>query len=146
MAKEQLIKALNKALEMEHAARIQYLSHAELVDGLGAEPVVERLKEIAGDEKDHEEKFRRLVAILGGTPSMGLYTTHAAKGTKQILEVNLAGEKEAIDYYKTIMDLIKSSKDDLKYHYYTFEHEVRHVIKDEEEHVEEISLLLGIND
>lgn len=29
MAKQELIKMLNGALELEHAARIQYLAHAE---------------------------------------------------------------------------------------------------------------------
>jgi bacterioferritin (cytochrome b1) len=52
---------LNKALELEHAARIQYLAHAELVAGLNAEPIIERLKEIAGDEEKHEQKFRTLI-------------------------------------------------------------------------------------
>lgn len=33
MTKEGIIKMLNQALELEHAARIQYLAHAEILDG-----------------------------------------------------------------------------------------------------------------
>lgn len=60
--KEELIKMLNTALELEHAARIQYLTHAELISGLSAEKVIERLKEIASDEEKHENIFRTLIS------------------------------------------------------------------------------------
>ena len=43
-AKEDIVKLLNEALALEHAARIQYLAHAELVDGLNSEPIIARLK------------------------------------------------------------------------------------------------------
>ena len=46
MAKEKLVKLLNEALELEHQAMIQYLSHAETVDGLNSEPIIARLKEL----------------------------------------------------------------------------------------------------
>lgn len=143
--KAKLVGMLNKALELEHAARIQYLSHAELVKGIESEKVVERLKEIAEDEKKHEEKFRKLVgSYLGGVPSMGLSETHNAKGTQEILKVNLKGEKEAIDFYKKIYDKVVGGRDKLKYEFETLEHEIRHVIIDEEEHVMELSALLGV--
>jgi bacterioferritin (cytochrome b1) len=142
--KKELITMLNHALELEHAARIQYLAHAELVSGLGAEAIVERLKEIAADELKHEEKFRNLIGgYLGGEPTMGLAETHRAKDVKKILEVNLKGEKEAIDFYKQIYRKVIESQRDLQYQFETLEHEIRHVIVDEQEHVVELSLLLG---
>lgn len=142
--KQELVKMLNAALELEHAARIQYLAHAELVKGIGAEKVIERLKEIAQDEEKHEAMFRNLIGgYLGGEPAMSLAPVHKAKNTKKILEVNLKGEKDAIDYYKQIYKKVVDNKDKLKYEFETLEHEIRHVITDEQEHVLEISLLLG---
>ncbi len=142
--KKELITMLNRALELEHAARIQYLAHAELVNGLGAEAIIERLKEIASDELKHEEKFRNLIgSYLGGEPTMGLAETHRAKDVKKILEVNLKGEKEAIDFYKQIYRKVIESQRDLQYQFETLEHEIRHVIVDEQEHIVELSLLLG---
>jgi bacterioferritin (cytochrome b1) len=141
--KKQLIEMLNHALELEHAARIQYLAHAELIGGLGAEKIVERLKEIAGDELKHEEMFRNLIgSYLGGEPSMSLAETHQAKDIKKILEVNLKGEKDAIDFYKQIYRKVIDSQKSLQYEFETLEHEIRHVIVDEQEHVVELSLLL----
>lgn len=143
--KEEIIKLLNRALELEHAARIQYLAHAELIKGIYSEPVVSRLKEIASDEQKHEEKFRALIGeYLGGEPSMGLAETHRAGEEKKILEVNLKGEKDAIDFYKEIYKKVLDNKTGLQYEYETLEHEIRHVIIDEQEHVAELSQLLGI--
>lgn len=137
----------NKALELEHAARIQYLAHAEQVDGLNAEPIIARLKEIAEDEKKHEEMFREIIGgYLGGVPSMGMSKTHPARTIKEILETNLKDEKHAVDVYTEILKSIREMKEGLRYQYYQLEHKLRHVIMDEQEHISELSLLLGIRE
>src|SRR3990167_7691067 len=113
--KKKLVDMLNKALELEHAARIQYLAHAELIKGLGAEKIIERLKEIASDEEKHEGKLRNLIGnFLDGEPVMKIAETHRAKETKAILEVNRKGEKDAIDFYKQIYRKVVASKEDRK--------------------------------
>jgi len=144
MSKQELVEMLNQALELEHAARIQYLAHAEQVDGLNAEPIVARLKEIAGDEKKHEEMFREMIGgYLDGVPSISMAETHPAKTIKEILEINLKDEKHAVDVYTGIMDKIREMKEELKYEYLQLEHGIRHVIMDEQEHISELRLLLG---
>jgi bacterioferritin (cytochrome b1) len=143
--KKELAEMVNRALELEHAARIQYLTHAELVNGLNAEPIIKRLEEIASDEQKHEEKFRNLIAnYLGGEPSMSLAETHKAKNIEEILHVNLKAEKDAIDFYKQIYEKATDNKSSLQYEFETLEHEIRHVILDEQEHVVEISILLRL--
>ncbi|MDD5593497.1 MAG: ferritin-like domain-containing protein [Candidatus Margulisbacteria bacterium] len=143
--KEELVKMLNQALELEHAARIQYLAHAELIKGQTAEKIIERLKEIASDEQKHEGIFRELIGnYLNGEPVMTLAPTHRANETVAILEVNLKGEKDAIDYYKQIYQKVTDNKKELPYEFETLEHQIRHVIIDEQEHVTELSLLLGL--
>ncbi|MGE5280483.1 MAG: ferritin-like domain-containing protein [Deltaproteobacteria bacterium] len=142
--KKELAGMLNKALELEHAARIQYLAHAQLVKGANAEKIVERLEEIASDEAKHEEMFRNLVgSYLGGEPTMGMAAVHRAQELDDILTVNRKNEKEAIDFYKAIYKKACDNKDALPYVFERIEHDVRHVILDEEEHVVELSLLLG---
>lgn len=144
MAKEKLVEMLNKALGMEHAARIQYLSHAEIVNGINAEPIIARLKELASDEKSHEDIFREMIGgYLDGVPSMDISETKTAKTIEDILKVNLAAEKHAVDYYLEIYNKIIEMKGELKYEFYQLEHSMRHVIQDEQEHISEIKLLLG---
>ncbi|VVB54956.1 Ferritin-like domain protein [uncultured archaeon] len=143
-ARTEIIQLLNKALELEHQANIQYLSHAEVIDGLNCEPIIERLKEIASDEAKHAEKFRTLIGdFLDGTPSVNMAKAVNAKTIKDILEVNLKGEKEAVDYYKTILKKISDNKDNLPYTFLTLEHDIRHVIMDEQEHIAELRRLLS---
>ncbi len=142
--KEDVVKLLNDALALEHAARIQYLAHAELVRGLNAEKIIERLTEIAGDEAKHQEKFRTLIGdYLFDEPTMAVAKTHQAEDIPEILEQNLRNEKEAIDLYKLIYKKIVDNKDSFQYEFEMLEHEIRHIIVDEEEHVAELLRLLG---
>ena len=144
MAREELIELLNQALQLEHAARIQYLAHAQQVDGLDAEPIISRLKEIADDERKHEEVFRELIGgYLDGVPSMGMAATHAAGTVDEILQVNLKDEKHAVDVYLGILEKLREMREELKYEYFQLEHGVRHVIQDEQEHISELKLLMG---
>jgi len=144
MTKESIIKLLNQALELEHAARIQYLNHAEIIDGLNAEPLITRLKEIAGDEQKHEGIFREIVGdILGGVPSMGVAKTFPGKDINQMLEQNLKNEKEAIVFYTKILETLHNEKKDLPFEFQKMEHDVRHVIIDEQEHAAELKILLA---
>jgi bacterioferritin (cytochrome b1) len=141
---EELISMLNSALELEHAARIQYLAHAEQVSGLYAEPVISRLKEIANDELKHEQKFRTLIGdYLGGVPTMRLGEVSKATSMEDIFHINIRQEKHGIDLYQQIYEKIIGNKTQLQYQYQYMEHEIRHIIVDEEEHIAELSRLLG---
>jgi bacterioferritin (cytochrome b1) len=142
MSKEKIIELLNHGLELEHAAFIQYLSHAEMVDGINAEPVIARLKEIANDEKGHQEKFRTLIGDLGGIPSVNFTQRHPAKTVQEILEVNLKDEKTAVDTYRQILEELKKEKGQ-GYYDHLLEHEIRHILMEEQEHITELELLLG---
>jgi len=146
MPKEELVKMLNQALELEHAARIQYLAHAEQVDGLDAEPIIARLKELADDEKKHEEMFREMIgSYLGGVPSMNKAESRGAKTTQEVLKVNLNDERHAVDVYTGIMEKMRKMQDELKYEYLQLEHSLRHIIMDEQEHISELKMLLGMD-
>jgi bacterioferritin (cytochrome b1) len=142
MTKEKIIDLLNHALELEHGAYVQYLSHAEVVEGINAEPIIARLKEIADDEKKHQDEFRTLIGALGGVPSMEIAETHPAKSIEEILEVNLKDEKIAVDTYRKILEELKKEKGK-GYYDHLLEHNVRHILMEEQEHITELELLQG---
>ena len=142
--RKELIDMMNKALRLEHAARIQYLTHAEQVDGLNSEAIIARIKEIAEDEKMHEDMFREMIGgYLGGVPTMDLDETRSASDVKEIIDVNLEDEKDALGHYKNIYKKLSDNKHEMPYIYETLEHELRHIIIDEQEHVMELKQLLG---
>ncbi len=143
MPKEKLIEMLNRGLELEHQAEAQYLSHATLLAGETADALTERLVEIAGDEHKHADLFRKCIEMLNGTPSIKMAAGHPAKTNGEILNVNLKDERDAVDFYRTIMEELKSCRNELKYEYEYIEHKLRHIIMDEEEHALELRTLLG---
>ncbi len=73
---------------------------------------------------------------------MGIAETHPAKTVREILEQNLKDEKEAVDTYRRIYEAIVKERGK-GYYDFLLEHEVRHVIMDEQEHITELELLLG---
>lgn len=74
---------------------------------------------------------------------MGMAETHPAKTIREILEVNLRDERHAVDVYLGIMEKIKEMKEELRYEFYQLEHNIRHIIMDEQEHISELKLLIG---
>lgn len=142
---EELMALLNKALEMEHQAYIQYLGHAELVDGLISEPIEARLKEIAEDEERHQKMLRAVIGkILSGTPSLKMTEAHPGGSITEILKVNLSDEIEAVDIYTKILEKLSEEKANLPYQYLKIEHEIRHILIDEQEHISELKQLLEL--
>ena len=139
--KEQIINELNKALEVEYSAIIMYLHHAEFVTGLNAEPIIERLKEIASDEEKHRDMIRERIVVLGGVPStkLGDLKISQSDNIKEMLKYELKEELVAVKLYQKILGLVKQLDNSE-----TLYHSIYHLIQDEQEHVEELKRLLAI--
>jgi bacterioferritin (cytochrome b1) len=143
-SREQLIEMLNRALALEYAVIIQYRTHAELISGTGSEEIISRLREIADDETDHTARFRSMISdYLDSDPAMDVSDRHTARDRNEIFAVNIHDEKFALDFYKQIQRFIVDHKSDFPYEYERLEHEMRHIIMDEEEHVSELKQLMG---
>ena len=74
---------------------------------------------------------------------MALGRTIGAHGVPQILEINLKNERDAQDFYKQIYQTAVENKKELQYEFETIEHELRHVIMDEQEHISELTRIMG---
>jgi len=133
MSDDMLINGLNRMLAQEHACAIRYATHAAVVTGPYAETVAARLKEISGDEVLHAEKLRQRILALGGTPTMDVHTEDLkpASTLKEILQINIKEELEAIRGYTAILDTVAPSNVIL---FQT----IQEIIRDEQEHLEEL--------
>ncbi len=136
MEEKKLLKVLNEALAQEHACQIRYLTHAAVITGPYAEPISNRLKEIAEDEKEHAIKLRDRITALGGTPTMEVAREDLipARTLKAILDVNLKEEDKAIALYRSILHAVGQEGESL---YET----IGDIIQDEQEHKEELERL-----
>lgn len=137
MENNKLIADLNRMLENEHACIIRYYTHAAVVTGPYADEVATRLREIATDEELHAEKLRARITGLGGAPSMQVSQKDLRPAIKldQILEINMDEEKMAIKSYLEIFDKTPETNVIL---YQT----LQEIIRDEQEHLEELENLV----
>lgn len=140
MDEAMMINALNKILEQEHACTIRYLTHAAVISGPYAESVAARLREIAQDELNHAEQLRERIVHLGGIPSMALCDADLkyANTLEEIININITEELQAIRAYEIVF---KATAPDNAILYQT----LQGLIRDEQEHLEELQNLLPQN-
>jgi len=136
MADKKLIDLLNKALSMEYQAIIQYSTQAELIAAEDYEPVKARLLEVAGDEEKHAKMLRERISMLGGTPETVPAKVGLSDDIPAVLKMDVKAEMEAIAIYRQILPMCAGNE--------ILHHAIRHILKDEQEHTEEFSQLLGI--
>jgi rubrerythrin len=151
--RKEIGKLLVKAIATERSAIMQYEVHALRVRGLGSEPVVARLEEITNDEHDHQESFMELASdfldadldLSPGSSSEGFFEFQPspAMTVPDIIADNLKREKEGIDLYRRIREIIHAASPvTLPFAYDKLDHEIQHIIIDEQEHVVELHRLL----
>lgn len=137
ITKEQFIADLNKALEWEYAAAVQYVQHAAVIVGAAYDSIAKELLIHANEELGHAIMVSTAIADLGGIPSIEVEKREISDDAKTMLEQDLKGEDHAIATYK---DLIKSAEDLMEYG-------IRRILEDiliqEEEHKRDIQSSLG---
>lgn len=137
MNKKKIVDALNQALSQEYASYIRYATYASFIKGLNSEPIRERFKEMAEDERQHAEKIRERIAALGGLPTTKVESSQVPTELAAILKTSLDEEKKAVTRYMQILKNVRHDQDLILYEV------LEDVIEDDQEHVEEIARLLG---
>jgi len=129
MAKnDQFIKKLNKALEWEYAAAIQYIQHAAVMTGPQYQGIAAEMLVHSKEEMDHAVKVSTMINDLGGLPTVDVEKREISKDSKTMLEQDLKGENIAIELYK---ELIKIAEDLCEYAHRRI---LEEILMDEEEH------------
>jgi len=136
LEKAKVLTMMNEGLEMEYASQIQYLTQAAITSGPYAEGLIARFKEIASDELEHAEILRHRIAALGGTPTTKVGPIQIHKDSLQAVKINLRYERETVDFYRKLLNLIPHDEVILY-------EAIEHVLQDSQEHVEELERLVG---
>ncbi len=100
ITKEEFIKELNKDLEYEYAAAIQYVQHAAVITGPEYDAIAKELVVHSNEEMMHANQLSTIITDLGGVPTVDVDERHVAQVSKEMLEQDLAGEETAIKRYK----------------------------------------------
>jgi bacterioferritin len=100
ISKEKLIEELNKDLEWEYAAAVQYIQHASVLTGALYEGIKKELIIHSQEEMQHAVMLSEQIDFLGGVPTIDVEQRDLAEDAKTMLEQDLAGEDNAIMRYK----------------------------------------------
>ena len=134
--KAKVLHLMNEGLEMEYASHIQYVTQAAITTGPYAEGLIARFEEIASDEAEHAKILRSRIAALGGTPTTKVGEIQIHKDSLQAVKVNLKYERETVEFYRKLINLI--SHDEVILY-----EAIEHILQDSQEHVEELERLVG---
>ena len=139
--KQELIELLQQALEMEHAAAIQYFTHAEQITGPNSEALISRLKDTGNDEVAHAAVLRSLLSdYLNASTSINVGGIMPAIQLPDILDSNIATEELAVDIYRKIRAFIDTLPSDFPC-LETLDYKVNEILREEQEHIAELSRL-----
>jgi bacterioferritin len=99
ISKEQFLDELNKDVEWEFAAAIQYIQHSSVITGAQYMEISEEMMEHARQEIDHAKILSELIDQLGGTPTTGIENIKVSKRAEEMLRQDLDYERDQIDRY-----------------------------------------------
>ena len=97
---EKLIEELNKDLEWEYAAAIQYVQHAARITGAQFESIQKELLIHSQEEMQHAVMLSEQIDFLGGVPTVDVEKREVSNDSLEMLKQDLAGEDYAIRRYK----------------------------------------------
>lgn len=137
ITKKKLIEELNKDLEWEYAAAIQYVQHAAVITGPEYESIQKELLIHSQEEMAHAVMLADQISFLGGVPTVDVEKREVSASSKEMLQQDLWGEENAIQRYKKRIAQAEALQ----------EYGLRRVLEDiliqEEEHKRDLLTVLG---
>jgi bacterioferritin len=100
ITKEKLLEELNKDLEWEYAAAIQYVQHAAVITGAQYDSISKELLVHSQEEMQHAVMLAEQIDFLGGTPTVDVERRDVSTNSVEMLKQDLWGEDNAIIRYK----------------------------------------------
>jgi bacterioferritin len=128
ITKKKLLAELNKDLEWEYAAAVQYVQHASAITGAQYESIQKELIIHSQEEMMHAVMLSDQIDFLGGVPTVDVEKRETDTDSLTMLKQDLHGEDNAINRYKERISQAEALK----------EYGLRRVLEDiliqEEEH------------
>jgi bacterioferritin len=137
MTLEKLIEILNKDLEWEYAAAIQYVQHAAVITGAQYESIQKELIVHSQEEMQHAQVLSDQIAYLGGTPTINIEKREISNDNLEMLKQDLAGEEYAITRYKERIAQAEALKE------YGLRRAIEDILIMEEEHKKDLMMAIG---
>lgn len=107
----EVIKDLNSAYADEWLAHYQYFLYAQVIEGINAEILKEKLEEQSKDEMEHAKELINRILELGGKPTTDIMKASTCGFSEppedysdlaKVIELVLEGERCAIEKYNAL--------------------------------------------
>jgi bacterioferritin len=107
----EVLKDLNSAYADEWLAHYQYFLYAQVIEGINAEILKEKLEEQSKDEMDHAKQLINRILELGGKPTIDIMKASTCGFSEppedysdlaKVIELVLEGERCAIEKYNAL--------------------------------------------
>ncbi len=138
ITKEKLIEELNKDLEWEYAAAIQYIQHAAVMTGPQYDSIIKELVVHAQEELAHAVTVAEQIGFLGGVPTIDVEKRDVSSDSKTMLEQDLWGEDNAIARYRERIAQAEALGE------YGLRRILEDILMQEEEHKRDLLTALGL--
>jgi bacterioferritin len=137
ISKEEMIAHLNKDLEWEYQALIQYIQHASMIVGAAYGDIQKELVLHATEEHAHAVSLADQITNLGGVPTVEVEPRLTSPEVVTMLEQDLDGEKYAVQRYKERIRQAEEMQE------YGLRRALEDILIMEEEHVRDLLAALG---
>ena len=137
ITQEKLIALLNKDLELEYSAAIQYINHAAVMRGAAYGDIIKELKIHANEEVMHAVILADQIDYLEGSPSVNVGKILTSKDNVEMLQQDLDGEEDAIRRYKVRVEQAEQLKE------FALAQQLRNILAIEQEHAMDLKQALG---
>jgi bacterioferritin len=108
---EKAIEVLRSLMEFELAGVVRYTHYALMVTGPNRIPIVEFFKAQATESLLHAQQVGEILTGLEGHPSLQIAPMEETykHSVRDILEESLAHEKNALQMYKKLLDIVEDA-------------------------------------
>jgi bacterioferritin len=142
--REEVIKVLNEALATELVCVMRYKNHYHTADGIHAEAVAAEFAEHAEEEQEHADMLAERIDQLGGNPNYnpaGLtersHTDYVeCNSLVDMIKENLYAERIAVEIYSEVIRYLGDADP-------TTRRMLEHILKQEEEHADDMAKFLA---
>lgn len=111
ITKEKMLELLNKDLEWEYAAAIQYVQHAAVITGAKYDSIQKELLIHSQEEMMHAVSLSDQINFLGGVPTVEVEKRSVSEKSLEMLRQDLAGEEDAIRRYRLRIEQAEELKE-----------------------------------
>ncbi len=100
-----IIDALNKVLELEIGAILQYLHHHWTGEGIESASILPLFEKTSMDEMKHAELVAERINFLEGNPTTKPAPVKTGGDLRKMMQAALEGDYGAIEYYTPVIKL-----------------------------------------